>query len=221
MAEGLPKSKWVEMPLKPAETRRPRKSRKKRVKQKRYRQQKVKDRGYKDKKTVARHVSEFLYTPSWSGKPYRMIVVRSDRETYQGEMFLFGKYEYYFIITNDRRRSPLSVATCYYQRDNQENIFKQIKYDTGGLWMPSKTLLANWAWMAISALAWNIKSWICQLGFKQGLRWMWNRFCRELMLITAEVTKGRRQARVYVNDSHRYAPVLVKIINDFACLDFT
>ena len=219
-AEEKPDSEWVEMPLKPAEKRRKRKTRKKRAKQKQYRRKKVREREFKDEQTVARHVSELVYTPSWSDKPYRMIVVRSNREIHKGETFLFGKYEYYFIITSDRRGSALTVATIYFQRDNQENIFKQIKHETGGLWMPSKTLLANWAWMTISALAWNIKSWICQLGFKQGLRWMWNRFCRELILITAEVTKGSRQVKVYVNDSHRYAGVLVNLINEFAGLKF-
>jgi hypothetical protein len=220
-AEKIPERTWAAMPLKPAETRRKRTSRKKRAKQKRYRRQKVKARGFKDAQTAARHVSEVHYKPSWSAKAYRIIVVRSSREIYEGEKFLFGRYDYYFIITNDHRRSALTVATCYYQRDNQENIIKQIKYDTGGLWMPSKTLLANWAWMAINALAWNIKSWICQLGFKQGLRWMWHRFCRELMLITATVTHESRQVKVYVNNSHRYASALVNMINDFACLDFT
>ncbi len=140
-AENLPEGAWAEMPLKPAETRRPRKSRKRRAKQKRHRRQKVKERGFKDKQTVARHVSEFSYTPSWSHKPYRMIAVRSNREMYQGEHFLFAKYEYYFIITNDHRRSALTAALFYYQRDNQENIFKQIKHDTGGLPLHCKIVI--------------------------------------------------------------------------------
>ena len=220
-AEALPESTWVSEELCPAKSRRPRKSSATRSKPKQWRKEKVKQRKFKDKRTIARHVSEFSYKPSWSKKSYRMIVVRSSRTTYEGEQLLFGNYDYYFIITNDVNNSAKDVTEIYYLRGNQENIFKQLKYDTGSFWMPCKTLLGNWAWMAISALAWNIKSWLCQLGFKKGLRWMWNRFCREIMLITGTVTRGGGQIKIYVNDSHRYASYLVDMINKFAKMKFT
>jgi hypothetical protein len=220
-AEEIPEAEWSDMPLQAALERKERKTDQKRAKQPRHRRRKVQQRGYKDLRTTGRQVSSLYYQPTWSEKAYRMIVIRSNRELHQGETFLYNKYEYYFIITNDTQGSPGHIAEHYYKRDDQENIFKQLKHETGALWMPSKTLLANWAWMSIHTLAWNMKSWMCQLGFKEGLRWSWNRFVKNIMMITGKVVKGSRQIKIRLNDSHNYMATLKRIINKFAALEFT
>jgi hypothetical protein len=45
------------------------------------------------------------------------------------------------------------------QRCDQENVIEQLKNGVNAMRMPVDDLLSNWAYMVISALGWNLKSW--------------------------------------------------------------
>jgi len=49
------------------------------------------------------------------------------------------------------------------QRCNQENLIAQLKGDVRALHSPLNTLEANWAYMVMAALAWNLKAWFALL----------------------------------------------------------
>ena len=44
-------------------------------------------------------------------------------------------------------------------RCNQENLIDQLKHGVGAMPMPVDTLLSNWAYMVMAALAWTLKAW--------------------------------------------------------------
>jgi len=44
-------------------------------------------------------------------------------------------------------------------RCNQENLIDQLKHGVGATRMPVDTLLSNWAYMVMAALAWTLKAW--------------------------------------------------------------
>lgn len=44
-------------------------------------------------------------------------------------------------------------------RCNQENLIEQLKHGVGATRMPVDTLLSNWAYMVMAALAWTLKAW--------------------------------------------------------------
>ena len=44
-------------------------------------------------------------------------------------------------------------------RCNQENLIDQLKHGVGATRMPVDTLLSNWAYMIMAALAWTLKAW--------------------------------------------------------------
>ena len=42
---------------------------------------------------------------------------------------------------------------------DQENVIEQLKNGVNAMRMPVHDLLSNWAYMVMSALAWNLKAW--------------------------------------------------------------
>lgn len=64
---------------------------------------------------------------------------------------------------NDREMTAEQVVFESNHRCNQENLIEQLKHDVRALHAPLNTLLANWAYMVITSLAWSLKLWFAQL----------------------------------------------------------
>jgi hypothetical protein len=93
-------------------------------------------------------------------------------------------------------------------RCNQENLIAQLKGQVCALHAPVNTLVANWAYMAMAALAWSIKAW-CGLLLSIPSRWAarhreqrrrllrmdFRTFLAAFIEIPCQVVKGARQAR--------------------------
>ena len=47
-----------------------------------------------------------------------------------------------------------------HQRSNQENLIEPLENGVRALRAPVNTLVANWAYMVMAALAWSIKAWV-------------------------------------------------------------
>ena len=73
-------------------------------------------------------------------------------------------------ITNDWEMTADEVINEALQRCNQENLISQLKSGVRALHAPVNTLCANWAYMTMAALAWNLKAW-CALLLPVNPRW--------------------------------------------------
>jgi len=119
----------------------------------------VRKRGYGNIKLKGESVAEFTYRPVKCKRSYRMIVLRKNLSVEKGELVLFDDVRYFFYITSIRRLSPREVVQFANQRCNQENAIEQLKNGVNALRMPSEEFFANWAYMVMAALAWNMKAW--------------------------------------------------------------
>ena len=119
----------------------------------------IREREYKNICLRSEDVAEFDYQPTHCKKTYRMVVVRKNLTVEKGELRLFDEIRYFFYITNDREMTKEEVVFFANDRCNQENVIGQLKSGVNALRMPSDGLLANWAYMVIAALAWNLKAW--------------------------------------------------------------
>ena len=119
----------------------------------------VRKRGYENVKLRGESVAEFSYQPTQCQRSYRMIVLRKNLSVEKGELALFDDVRYFFYIINLPHLSPQQVVRFANQRCNQENAIEQLKNGVNALRMPSDQFYANWAYMVIAALAWNMKSW--------------------------------------------------------------
>jgi hypothetical protein len=166
-AEDLPESAWKPLIRPPHYVPQgaPR-GRRKRVKQ-----EVVEQRQFKDIRLVNEWVAEMKYRPAACRHTYRLIIVRKNllvNEPKQGR--LFNDYRYFIYISNDWESTPTEIVFSANDRCNQENILAQLRA-LRAMRAPLDTLLSNWAYMLITAQAWNVKAWLALLLPEPSGRW--------------------------------------------------
>jgi hypothetical protein len=122
-------------------------------------EQVVRQRGFQNLRLTGEAVAEFEYRPVACRKSYRLIVVKKYLEVTQGQSLLFHDYRYFFYLTNDRESSPAEIVLAANDRCDQENLHAQLKGAVRALHAPVDNLVSNWAYMVMTALAWNLKAW--------------------------------------------------------------
>ncbi len=119
----------------------------------------VKEREFKNIRTISEEVAEFDYRPVKCKKTYRIVVLRKNLSVEKGDIALFDDIRYFFYITNDRDMSSQEVVYFANARCDHENDIEQLKNGVNALRMPVNDLLSNWAYMVIASLAWSMKAW--------------------------------------------------------------
>ena len=155
LADELPQMSWKKLERPPRyEVKTKPRDRPKNVKE-----QIVRERQFKNIVLQSEDVAEMPYRPVACDKTYRLIVVRKNLAVEKGEILLFNDYRYFFYLTNDEDRTPAQIVFDANDRCNQENLLAQLKGGVRSLTAPVDTLESNWAYMVMTALAWNLKAW--------------------------------------------------------------
>jgi hypothetical protein len=103
--------------------------------------------------------AEFEYQPTGCERTYRMVVLRKVIAHEKGQSRLFDEIRYFFYIANDWAIDAEDVVFEANDRCDQENLIAQLAGGVRALSAPVDNLLSNWAYMVMSALAWNLKAW--------------------------------------------------------------
>ena len=103
--------------------------------------------------------AEFEYQPGECRQPYRMVALRKRISHEKGQQWLFDEMRYFFYITNDWACDAEDVVFEANDRCDQENLIAQLAGGVRALSAPVDNLLSNWAYMLMTALAWNLKAW--------------------------------------------------------------
>src|SRR5207248_8776911 len=98
------------------------------------------------------------YRPGQCQQDYRVVALRKNLSIERGDNVLFQEHRFFFYITNDRHMTADQVVAEARSRCNQENLIAQLKGGVRALHAPVNTLVANWAYMTMAALAWNLKA---------------------------------------------------------------
>jgi hypothetical protein len=168
----------------------------------------VRRRRFKVLRQKAEDLVEFSYRPAKCKKDYRVVALRKDLSVERGEDVLFSEYRYFFYITNGWAMTADQVVAEARSRCNQENLIAQLKGGVRALHAPVNTLVANWAYMTMAALAWSLKAW-CALLLPVSPRWArdhneqrrrlltmdFRTFLQAFIAVPCQVVKGARQVR--------------------------
>jgi hypothetical protein len=119
----------------------------------------VVERGFENRRLCSEEVAECLYQPTACNRAYRLVVVRKNLSVAKGERVLFDDVRYFFYITNIVILEPAQIVLVANNRCNQENLLAQLHNGVSALKAPLNTLESNWAYMVMTALAWNLKAW--------------------------------------------------------------
>jgi hypothetical protein len=160
----------------------------------------VRSRGYLNKQLVGESVAQLDYQPHKCRRAYRLVVVRKNVSIQKGEQALFDEVKYFFYLTNHppSRYSAETIVGLANGRCDQENVIEQLKNGVNAMRMPVHDLLSNWAYMVMSALAWNLKAWYGLLlpNRERGLelvRMEFRRFLQAIVWLPAQIVRtGRR-----------------------------
>jgi hypothetical protein len=116
-------------------------------------------RQFENQRLRSEEVAEFNYQPTACKKTYRMVVVKKNISVEKGEKLLFDQIVYFFYITNDWVSEADEVVFSANDRCDQENLLAQLSGGVRALRAPLDNLESNWAYMVMTALAWNLKAW--------------------------------------------------------------
>lgn len=119
----------------------------------------VRRRGFEVLRLTSEEFAEFEYQPVECQQTYRMVVVRKNISHEKGQRRLFDEIRYFFYITNDTVMDAEDVVFQANARCDQENLIAQLAGGVRALSAPVDNLLSNWAYMVMTALAWNLKAW--------------------------------------------------------------
>jgi hypothetical protein len=146
-------------------------------------------RGFENLRLVSETVAEFAYQPTACRQSYRLIVLRKNLSVEKGDKVLFDDYRYFFYLTNDRKTAATDIVCLANERCNQENLHAQLKSGVRALQAPVDNLVSNWAYMVMSALAWNLKAWLALMLPEQPGRWAERHRLEKRTLLTMEFKK--------------------------------
>jgi len=97
--------------------------------------------------------AELRYQPQHWSRPYRLLVKRTP--WYEKDQRILGEYFHTAVIT-DLTGAGSSLIRYHLGRGGMENYIEEFKNGIGARHLPSRRFLANWAWLIIAALAYNL-----------------------------------------------------------------
>ena len=226
IADNLPENAWKPLvrPAKYAMKTQPRR-RPENVKQRI-----VRRREFEVLRLESEEVAEFDYRPGECEKTYRMVVIRKNISHEKGETRLFDEIRYFFYITNDRKMAAEGVVFEANDRCDQENLIAQLAGGVRALSAPVDNLHSNWAYMVMTALAWNLKAWLA-LWLPEHGRWREKRreekhrmlrmefrtFLNAFIKLPCQIVRGGGRLIYRVLAYRRHLPVFFRLCAALRC----
>jgi hypothetical protein len=226
-ADSLPEQAWQRLERQPryevkTEPRTPRENVKAAI---------VEQKEYLNFHLVKEDVAEFDYRPSACKATYRMVALKKTITVERGQKLLYPERRYFFYITNRRDLSIAEVVATANDRCNQENLHAQLKGDVRALRAPVDTLVSNWAYMVMTALAWSLKAWFALLLPTSGrwrdryideqrtlLRMEFRTFLNAVIRIPAQIVRTGRRIVFRLMAYNRWLPALFRGVDGLRAL---
>jgi len=162
------------------------------------------------------HVAEIEYRPSKCRQSYRLVILRKTIKVVQGQQLLEPQIRFFFYLSNlsPATHCASAIVAESNQRCDQENLIEQLKNQIQTMRMPTKSFLANWAYLVIGCLAWNLKAWLALCVPKTLRRWVarcdFRTFYRDVILVPAQVLRSGRRTILRLLGSRETIPWLLE-----------
>ena len=155
-------------------------------------------------------VASFVWKPkTW--KQARRFVVRRDPVEQGEQLSLEGReWHYWALVTNDHERGADELECWHREKANVENRIKEAKLGLGLDNLPSRGFHANWAYLLITLLAYNLLTWLKLLALPAGERSSYAKRLR-FRFIAVAATVGRSGRRLFLRLASGY-PLLADFL---------
>ena len=226
IAEDLPASAWSPLGRPPQYTAHgPPRTRPERVKDRI-----VRERGFETLTRIREDVAEVSYRPTACQGSYRLLIVRQTIAVEKGQTRLFDEIRWRFYLTNDRQGTPRGLVFKANDRCDQENLIAQLKGGAHALRAAVDNLVSNWAYMVMTALAWNLKAWWAlsvpehprhkeaHREQKRGLlRMEFKRFVNTIILMPCQIVRGGRRLLYRLLSWNEWQGVFLRVVYALRC----
>jgi Transposase DDE domain group 1 len=191
----------------------------------------VVQREFDNLKLVSEQVAEFNYRPTACRQTYRMVVVRKNLSVEKGERVLFDDVRYFFYITNEWVPETDAIVFGANDRCNQENLLAQLGGGVRALRAPVDNLTSNWAYMVMTALAWDLKAWWALLLPEQPGPWQekhraekrwvlgleFRTFVNAFMRLPCQIVRGGRRWVYRLLAWNPHLPIFFRLVDRLRC----
>lgn len=149
-------------------------------------------------------VTEVRYQPTGWEQPYRYVVKRELAEKANGALY----WKYHVVVTNDEARTASAVMIWHLQHADMENAIKEHKSGFGLEKLPTQKFHANWAYLLIGQLAFNLVGWFKRLVLPPSYQRVTIKTLRHRLLnLAGKLVHTARRYFLVISDHYRYQAV--------------
>jgi hypothetical protein len=162
-------------------------------------------------------VTELRYQPTGWAHPYRYVVKRELAETKAGKLY----WKYHVTVTNEEGLSAREVVMWHLQHAAMENAIKEHKSGFGLEKLPTQKFHANWAYLLIGQLAFNLVAWFKRLMLPPSYQRATIKTIRHHLLnLAGKLVHTARRVFLVISDGYRYQAVWQFAIKRLTHLQF-
>lgn len=163
-------------------------------------------------------VTELRYQPARWRKAYRYVVKRQLSESKAGDLY----WQYHVFVTNDEFTPAPELEVWHLQHADMENRIKEHKSGLGLEKLPSGRFHANWAYLLIGQLAFNLSAWFKKLVLPASYHQATLKTIRHHLLnLAGKIVHSARQCFLVISDRYRYQAVWQFALGRLAHLQFS
>src|SRR5262249_21586874 len=117
-------------------------------------------------------------------------------------------YVYHLVVTNDSQRTKKQLMRWALGRCNLENYIKEYKTGFGLEKLPTRKYFANWAWLLIGQLAFNLVAWFKRLALPEQYRKSTIKTIRyQVLNLAGRIVESGRQFFLVLSDHYQFQDV--------------
>jgi Transposase DDE domain group 1 len=163
-------------------------------------------------------VTELRYQPARWRKAYRYVVKRQLTESKEGEL----SWRYHVFVTNDAATPAPALEGWHLQHADMENRIKEHKSGLGLEKLPTGRFHANWAYLLIGQIAFNLLAWFKKLVLPSSYQHATLKTIRHHLLnLAGKIVHSARQCFLVISSSYRYQTVWQFALGRLAHLQFS
>lgn len=171
-----------------------------------------------------REVAEFWYRGARWQKERRFIVKRERRrQAAESQLSLFTDdgYRYYVFVTNSAEADIAGLMAFHMGRGNVENYIKELLYGFDLEQLPSERFHANWVYLLIGQLAYNLVVWLKQYGLpKQYLQSRVKLIRHRFLYLAGRIVRSGRGMWLNLSQGYRCQQEFLDALRRLRSLEF-
>lgn len=162
-------------------------------------------------------VAEFRYRPHQWPRAYRYVVKRELRENKQHQLY----FHYHVFVTNDETAPADHLLEWHLQHAAMENLIKEHKHGFSLEKLPTQNFHANWAYLLIGQLAFNLVAWFKKLILPPAYHQATVKTIRyQVFNVAGKIVRTARQFFLVISQEYRYQDVWRFALGRLAQLTF-